>query len=91
MGQRPRARPKYLGPKLLTIRRRLGLSQSQMARLLKFKTSYARVSEYESGTREPNLLVLLRYSEIAGVHLETLIDDRLKLPEKKILGPRHVG
>lgn len=81
MGTKPRDRPKYLPEKLRTIRQRLGLSQSEVAKLLKFKTSYARVSEYESGFREPNLLVLLRYSQLAGVHVETLINDKVELPE----------
>ena len=79
MGQRPRAKPKKLHAKLLAIRQRLGLSQAQMAMLLGLKTSYSRVSEYESGFREPNLLVLLRYSEIAKTCMCTLVDDKLKL------------
>ena len=82
MGQRPRLKPKHLHSKLLAIRQRLGLSQSELAKLLKLKTSYSRVCEYEKGIREPNLLVLLRYSEIAGVHMETLINDRVELPKR---------
>lgn len=82
MGKRPRRRPKHLAAKLLAIRQRLGLSQPQMAKRLKLKTSYARVSEYETGFREPNLLVLLRYAELSGICLDVIVNDRLELPEK---------
>jgi transcriptional regulator with XRE-family HTH domain len=80
MGQRPRPRPRHLAAKLLAIRQKLGASQSQMAKLLEFKVSYSRVSEYESGVREPNLLVLLSYARIAGVSMDILVNDRLELP-----------
>lgn len=46
------------------------------------KTSYSRVCEFEKGIREPNLLVLLRYSDIAGVHMETLVNDKVELSDK---------
>ena len=44
--------------------------------------AYHRISEYESGRREPSLWVLLAYGRVAGVHLEEIIDDHLELPEK---------
>jgi transcriptional regulator with XRE-family HTH domain len=81
MGTRARKKPRHLAKKLLAIRQHLGLSQSQIAKRLGFRTSYARVSEYESGTREPNLMVLLRYSEIANVHMEALVNDRIDLDQ----------
>jgi transcriptional regulator with XRE-family HTH domain len=84
MGHKPRYRPKYLAAKLLQVRRRLGASQSEMVQLLRFQTSNARISEYEKGTREPNLMVLLRYARIAGVSVDALIDDELK-PSKLII------
>ena len=59
----------------------LGLSQSELARRLEFKVSYARVSEYEHGVRLPSLLVLLRYSQIASVHMETIVNDRVDLEQ----------
>jgi len=37
------------------------------------------VSEYETGKREPSLLVLLQYSRTAGVSMEELVDDALDL------------
>jgi transcriptional regulator with XRE-family HTH domain len=81
MGHRPRPKPKYLAAKLFAIRERLGLSQAEMARLLDFQLTPARISEYESSTREPNLIVLLRYSEVAGLHMETIVNDKADLPE----------
>lgn len=82
MGQRPRAKPEHLAAKLLAIRLKLEVSQTEMGRLLGFKKSFARVSEYETGFREPDLLVLLRYSQIAGVSMDILANDKRELPEK---------
>ena len=42
----------------------------------------ARISEYESGIREPSLWVLLAYGRVARIHVETIIDDEAALPEK---------
>jgi transcriptional regulator with XRE-family HTH domain len=39
------------------------------------------ISEFEHGKREPSLLILLRYAEIAGVSTDVLIDDNLDMPE----------
>ena len=81
MGQRPRPKPKKLAAKLFAIRQRLGLSQSQMAYFLKYKVNAARVSEYEKGTREPSLLVLLNYAHAANISMESLANDKIELPE----------
>jgi transcriptional regulator with XRE-family HTH domain len=84
MGSKPKYRPKNLAGKLLQIRRALELSQSQMLRRLGADRSFsaARISEYETGIREPSLWVLLAYARVARVHLETLIDDEATLPQK---------
>ena len=50
-----------------------------MIRALNVKTTAARLSEYEGGTREPNLLFILAYSRVAHVPVEYLIDDDLDL------------
>ena len=76
-----RRKPKKLAGKLLTIRQRLGVSQTEMAKLLKLKISYTAVSAYELGTREPDLLTLLQYARLAGVAVDALIDDKLDLPK----------
>lgn len=84
MGTKPRQRPKKLGQKLLQIRHALGLSQSEMLRALGVErfSSAARISEYESGVREPPLSMLLGYGSTARVHLEYIIDDDVLLPEE---------
>lgn len=74
-----RRQPKKLASKLLTIRQRLGVSQTEMAKLLKLEISYTAVSAYELGTREPDLLTLLQYARVAGISTDVLIDDRMKL------------
>ena len=79
MGQRPRPKPKYLAAKLLAIRRKLSVSQCEMEKLLNFQISTARITEYEHGTREPNLLVLLSYARLAEIPLEQIIDDDIDL------------
>lgn len=62
----------------------LGLSQSEMLQHLGAEHSVqtARISEYESGAREPSLWILLAYARVARVHLESIIDDEAILPEK---------
>jgi transcriptional regulator with XRE-family HTH domain len=37
------------------------------------------ISAYERGKREPPLLVLLKYARLAGVSMDTLVDDKMKL------------
>jgi transcriptional regulator with XRE-family HTH domain len=74
-----RRQPKKLSRKLLTIRQRLGVSQTEMAKLLKLEISYTAVSAYELGTREPDLLTLLQYARVAGISTDVLIDDKMKL------------
>ena len=55
MGHKHPFRPKRLGAKLFQIREGLGLSQSQLISLLNVRMSTARISEYETGAREPSL------------------------------------
>lgn len=50
-----------------------------MARLLDSQIKAARISEYESGTREPNLITLLAYARVAEIPLEYIVDDALDL------------
>jgi len=81
MGRSRRNKPMRLGEKLLAIRKHLEMSQTQMARALELKVHYSAVSNFELGTREPDLLIVLRYARLAGVSMETLVDDLLNLPE----------
>ena len=79
MGNR-RPKPERLAAKLLQIREHLGLSQSKMSSLLTTEAHYHRLSEYENGRREPNLMLILQYARLAKVLVENLIDDNLDLP-----------
>jgi transcriptional regulator with XRE-family HTH domain len=84
MGRGRRYQPERLAEKLIEIRNRLDLNQSQMFKRLgetKSKIYASHISSYEFGTREPPLDVLLRYARIAGVPMEVLVDDELYLPE----------
>src|SRR5436853_3486659 len=79
-----RAKPARLAEKLARIRTELGLSQSQMIHRLGFSETMrqSHISGYELGTREPSLIVLLRYARIAVVAMEVLVDDELDLPKR---------
>src|SRR5829696_8014867 len=82
MGRTFRQKPARLAEKLLHIRRALGLSQNQLIRRLGFEELVqGTISAFESGGREPSLLVLLAYARAAGVSVEALIDDGLDLPD----------
>ncbi len=84
MGGAARIRPERLAEKLRQIRLALGLSQSEMLRHLGFDgvIAYHRISNYELGTGEPPLVVLLQYARLANVSTDVLIDDALDLPAK---------
>jgi transcriptional regulator with XRE-family HTH domain len=69
-----------LAAKLLQIRQSLGLSQSQLARLLNVGINTPRISEYENAAREPSLITLLAYGYLVGVSTDHLIDDSVDLP-----------
>jgi transcriptional regulator with XRE-family HTH domain len=81
MGRLPRQKPTHLGVKLLTIRQRLGYSQTQMCKALELGINYSAISNYELGTREPSLPMLLRYARLARIPMEMLIDDDWDMPE----------
>ena len=79
MGQQKRLRPKNLPDKLLAIRHKLGMSRSQLAKLIEFRKGAARISEYERGIRRPDLLVVLNYAKLAHISLDILTNDNLEL------------
>ena len=84
MGKSSRPKPERLAEKLRQIRVALGLSQSEMHRRLGIEeeVDYTNISKYEIGRNEPPLPILLKYSRLAGIHLEDLVDDELELPAK---------
>jgi DNA-binding XRE family transcriptional regulator len=81
-----RPRIKLLAEKLLLIRQYLNVSQSVMAQLLEVSKT-DRVSQYEDGVREPNLMVTLGYSRLGKVSMTSLVDDDVSANEfRKQLG-----
>jgi len=84
MGGAARITPERLAEKLRQIRLALGLSQTEMLRRLGFDgvIAYHRISNYELGTGEPPLVVLLQYARLANISTDVLIDDELDLPAK---------
>lgn len=96
MGNR-RARPTLLPGKLLAIREFLNLGQPELAEKLQLEISShsgrnfqlhpARISQYETGEREPNLFVLIAYGRLGRVNLEYVADDEIHVENfRKRLG-----
>ncbi len=85
MGKASSPKPKKLAEKLHKIRISLGLSQNGLIKRLGFEgeLTQAEISAFERGIRNPPLHVLLEYARAAGGggYLETLIDDKLNLPD----------
>ncbi len=85
MGRANRQRPELLAKKLHSIRTQLELTQEQMIERLdcpQIPLYPASISQYESGKREPPLLVLFQYAKVAGVPMELLVDDDEELPAR---------
>lgn len=76
--------PKRLGEKLLKIREAFGDTQAAFLERLGNPEAILQtsISAYERGRREPPLLILLKYAQIANVSLEILVDDSLDLPDQ---------
>lgn len=74
--------PKKLAKKLAQIRANAGLSQTQMVKALNYKASPlspAQISQFETGRREPPLMLLLAYARLARISTDVLIDDKQNL------------
>ena len=82
-----------LAEKLLAVREAFGDSQNGLiGRLgLEDEIMQSDLSAFERGTREPPLHVLLRYSELARVWVNALIDDDVDLPKKIPAGKIREG
>lgn len=76
--------PKRLGEKLRKIRESYGDSQADFLIRLGNPESILQgsISGYERGQREPPLLILLRYSKLANVSTDVLIDDLQEIPNE---------
>lgn len=83
MGRATRHTPKRLAEKLALIRKSLGVETfEEMISLLdvnEVNLYRSSIHEYERGNREPPLIVLLQYSELAGVTINDLVDDRIEI------------
>ncbi|HEV8427600.1 MAG TPA: helix-turn-helix transcriptional regulator [Pyrinomonadaceae bacterium] len=79
-----RPRPRRLAEKLLQIRRKLALSQTEMVQRMGVADMihYTNISKYELDRNEPPLMVLLAYARVAQVHLEVIVDDDIDLPRR---------
>ena len=93
MGTYARRRPGRLAKKLLAVREAFGDSQNGLIRRLGLEDEITQsdLSAFERGTREPPLHVLLKYSELACVWVNALIDDTVDLPEKIPAGKMREG
>ena len=93
MGARPRLRQERLPEKLRAIRETLGLSQTEMLYRLGAEDiiDYSRISEFETGKREPSLAILLLYARAANVWMDVLVDDELDLPTRLPSAKKHEG
>ena len=80
MGMRKRSYPRKTAKKLKQIRLKLGLSQGEIATLLGVENR-AQISAYENGKRDAPVTLLLKYSRLAKIPLETIVDDELALPK----------
>ena len=84
MGRAHRSRPNRLAEKLRFIRIHFGLTQSALINKLAVKGESlcpSSISLFEKGGREPSLPVLLAYSKLAGVTINELVDDQVKLSD----------
>ncbi len=88
-----RQRPARLAEKLRQIRLALGLSQSEVVKRLGIEDQVdaARISGFETGLREPTLMIILQYARAANVWADVLIDDELDLPEDLPSRKKHEG
>ncbi len=82
-----------LSYKLQKIRNYLGLRNGEI--LVKINpnetngNNRSRISEYESGNREPSQVEILYYARLAGISIETLLDNELNLPDEIENCPGH--
>lgn len=84
MGRAKRVMPRLLGEKLRIVRENFDLTLEGLIIKLDCEDIPlypASISMYESGKREPPLLVLLQYSRLASITMEMLVDDHINLSE----------
>ncbi len=70
-----------LGARIAALRRSAGISQSELAKMLKISPSA--VGMYEQGRREPALDILAAMAEIFGVTIDFLVTGRAGSTEEE--------
>ena len=70
---------KRLGQKLRILRKREGLTQTQLADML--EVDHTHVGKMERGERVPSLEILIKVTQIFNVSADTLINDELELDD----------
>lgn len=81
MARYRRQSPKKLASKMREVRLSLDMTQEEVAKHL--GTDSGAISRYERGLREPSLLEVLAFSRMSGVGMELLVDDKMKLANKR--------
>ena len=92
MGRSNRIRPKRLGEKLKTIREAFGLTQEELIKKLNYNASslhHQNISGFEKNEREPNLIILIAYCDLASICLDILVRDEIDLPKTLPSEPEH--
>lgn len=81
MAKAARPRPAKLAEKLKQIRVHLGFSQDEMLRALGIaeKSNRSLISGFELGTKEPSLITLIAYADLANVTVDAIVRDRIEL------------
>lgn len=87
MGRGRRARPQKLQKKVCEIRKKLAITQDEMAvRLVQYgaeeTTHSGYIADFETGKRAPSLLGVLAYAKLINVCTDVLLDDEIDLPQK---------
>jgi transcriptional regulator with XRE-family HTH domain len=86
MAKAARPKPLNLARKLKEIREYLGFSQNEMLRALGLaeKSNRSLISGFELGTKEPSLIALIAYADLAKITVDDIVRDNvdLNLPKK---------
>jgi|SRR5215213_10172894 len=91
MAKAARPKPLNLTRKLKEIREYLGFSQNEMLRALGLAETSNRslISGFELGTKEPSLITLIAYADLAKITVDAIVRDNVDLDLSK--KPPRVG
>jgi transcriptional regulator with XRE-family HTH domain len=81
MAKAARPRPAKLAEKLKQIRLHLSFSQDEMLRALGLaeKSNRSLISGFELGTKEPSLITIISYADLAQVTVDVIVRDNIDL------------